>query len=218
MIQDHLGHHFQGYHLFNDTSMLTFTKWAETFNQQVFSKNCLPNNILMGYSLGGRLALHALLEKPEKWKAAVLVSTHPGLKSEQDKHLRIVSDEIWAGRFENEAWEDLMKAWNAQGVFKNDSVKFQRKESAFDRKSLASALRIWSLGFQQELTDEIASLEIPILWMVGENDTKFLKIAQTLKFKHPQSKLCVVANAGHRLHFEQAEIFKQNVIHFIKNL
>ena len=198
--------------------MLPFSDWAEKFNQKVHTVDSLANNILMGYSLGGRLGLHALLQNPGCWKAAILVSTHPGLKLQEDKTARIASDETWAARFEKEPWEDLIKAWNAQGVFKADAFAFQRHESENDREMLATALRIWSLGLQHDLTDSIASLDMPILWMVGEKDTKFLKIAQELKFKHQKSKLCIVANAGHRLLFEQTEIYKQNVKQFIKNL
>lgn len=217
-IENQLGHSFQTYSLFNDFPILPFADWAEKFNQHVHLQNSLSNNILMGYSLGGRLGLHALLQNPQQWKAAILVSTNTGFNSVEDRFERIGFDEAWATRFENEPWDDLMNAWNAQSIFKSNACTFQRKESENDRNKLAAALRMWSLGLQQDQTDNIASLDMPILWMVGENDAKYLAIAQKLRFKHPKSKLCIVANAGHRLHFEQTEIYKQNVTQFIKNL
>src|ERR1700722_16825830 len=40
--------------------------------------------ILLGYSLGGRLAMHALLGQTSKWDAAVMISAHPGLSSDEE--------------------------------------------------------------------------------------------------------------------------------------
>ena len=51
---------------------------------------------LLGYSLGGRLALHALLEKNHPWQAAVMVSAHPGLESATELGARRATDTTWA--------------------------------------------------------------------------------------------------------------------------
>lgn len=209
--------HLITYDLFNDVPITPFDEWAVMFNKQV---DAAPkaNNILLGYSLGGRLALHAVLNEPKKWKAAIFVSTHPGLKCDKEKEHRINADKLWSERFQNMPWDALMCAWNAQDVFKDDLTILNRKESDYNRQSLSKALNTWSVGIQADLTHAIATLDIPILWIVGENDKKFVKVAQELQFKHQKSKLDIVSNSGHRLLFEQQEIFSLTVKQFIQNL
>jgi len=209
---------FHAYDLLNDFPIISFDAWAPKFNESISAKShSASNNILLGYSLGGRLALHALLQAPDKWKAAIIVSTHPGLTSHEEKHQRIAADELWAKKFEHEPWEEVIKAWNAQDVFKH-SVEFNREESDNDCLMLSKAMKTWSLGKQKNLTDEINSLNVPIYWMVGENDKKFLLQAEKFNFKHPKSKICVVSQAGHRLPFDQPKLFLSNVTNFIQQL
>lgn len=201
------------YSLFQDFPIIPFDAWAENFNFSVEEKS----NIFIGYSLGGRLGLHALLQNPAKWKAAIFVSTHPGLNDQAAKRTRLAMDEAWAERFLNEPWDSLLKRWNQQDVFKH-SVEINRSEVDNNRQDLAAALKIWSLGMQEDLTDKIKDLEMPICWMVGEKDHKFVDLAAPLQFKHPKSKLFVVPQAGHRLNFDQPEKFKTIVTQFIQNL
>lgn len=209
---------FHAHNLYN-FPLASFDVWAEAFNRKT-SENIQAkgNQILMGYSLGGRLGLHALLHSPSHWHAAVFVSTHPGLKSMDDRQQRKKADLIWAERFKTEPWEELMDAWNAQEVFKHSSFTFKRNESDHQRESLSYSLEEWSLGMQDDLSQAIASLQLPVMWVVGECDTKFLNCAKQLTFKHPKSRLHVVANAGHRLPFELPETYSEIVTHFIKNL
>lgn len=205
--------------LFADFPILSFNDWAKTFNQQVREKaQESRGNILMGYSLGGRLGLHVVLEDPKLWKAAIFISTHPGLKSQDERQLRISADEAWAKRFENEAWDPLMQAWNSQGVFNHDSFSFKREEKDYNRRVLSQALKTWSLGKQEDLSEHLNALEIPVLWMVGADDAKFLQKAKELTFKNTRSKLCVVPEAGHRLPWQQTETFLLNLTKFIQSL
>lgn len=101
------------------TAKSSFLTWAQEFNQQVSGSD----NILIGYSMGARLALHALLDQPKKWQAAILLSCHPGLKEPQD---RLEQDKKWARRFETEPWESLMAEWNAQIVLASYPLKERR--------------------------------------------------------------------------------------------
>lgn len=203
---------FHAYQLFADFPILPFTQWAEAFNEKV--RNNHANNIFMGYSLGGRLGLHAVLNNPKMWKAAIFISTHPGLKTEEERKNRTTSDDHWAKRFENDPWEQLMQDWNAQDVFKHDPPIF-RKESENNRQDLSKALKKWSLGNQEDMRAKIAALEMPILWIVGEKDLKFISLGHELTFRHTQSQLCIVPETGHRL---QSGLLENFITQFIENL
>lgn len=202
--------------LFEDLPIAPFAEWAKTYHAKFCERD--SHHVLMGYSLGGRIGLHLLLQDPKLWKAAIFISTHSGLTSIEDRQARIIADRRWAEKFEKEPWETLLKDWNSQDVFKRDTFSLDRLEGDYCRKALSKALSAWSLGEQEDLKDHLYSLDIPILWMVGAEDTKFLHKARELKLKHPKSKVCVLENAAHRLPWQQPENFLLNVKQFLQSL
>ena len=167
-------------------------------------------SLLVGYSLGARLAMHALLLRPERFSAAVFISGHPGLPSETERQARVLSDSEWATRFRSESWTDLMTAWNEQSVLRpvGESV-ISRAERDFDRGTLARALECWSLGRQRDLRPNLTSIRVPILLLTGAADKKFTALnaewIRSLGPGHIQHR--VVAGAGHRVPWEQPQNF-----------
>lgn len=181
--------------------------WARSFNHFVEQQGH-KRNILAGYSLGGRLALHVLLDNPTLWQQAILISAHPGLTTAQERKDRLRHDHEWAKRFEQEAWSTLMTDWNNQSVFKS-GYHPERKESDYDRAELARQLREWSTGHQEDLREQISTLLMPMLWIAGEKDQKYLECMQTLSFKHPHSQIRIIPEVGHRVLWEASGVLYQ---------
>lgn len=190
----------------------SLSNWGAQFNQQIKSPS-----ILIGYSLGGRLALHALLNNPKLWKGAVIISTHPGLTDSNEKIKRLEHDRRWAKRFEQEEWGSLMDSWNSQEVFSHD-LPIERKEKDYQRSQLAQTLLNGSLRMQEDLRYPISQLDLPILWMTGSKDDHYSKLAQSLAFKHPLSKWIKVEGAGHRIPWSKPVLFKEHIVDFISLL
>lgn len=191
--------------------------WAEKFNALVRKQQRDPS-ILMGYSLGGRLALHALVNNPIQWKAAIIVSTHPGLSDQQERDERLKKDQRWAERFNQESWPSLMQAWNGQEVFSQDDYQFEREEKNYQRHQLVHALKAGSLGQQEDLRKQISQLNIPILWMTGSRDVRYTQLVESIKFSHPQSKRVIIEDAGHRLPWAQPAQFAEQIRLFLQNI
>lgn len=168
------------------------------------------SGILLGYSLGGRIALHTLFQAPASWKGAIFISTHPGLQTIEEKEHRLQQDKAWAHRFRVEPWDPLMKEWDSQSVFQQ-SAPLMRKESDFDREKLAFMLERWSLGHQEDFRPYIEKLNIPVLWIAGEHDTKFNSLIPNNLGKHPLSKSLIIPGAGHRVPWDQPALFQQAV-------
>ena len=184
-------------------------KWANAFNQSTAK---VGPRILMGYSLGARLAMHAILDtSPSPWDAAVIISAHPGLISNMEKKKRLTKTEEWATRFENEPWDTLIEGWNSQEVFSKIDAFFSRKESDYQREQLAGLLRHWSLGHQDNLRPSLEKLSIPILWIAGEKDQTYSEIASSMHFSHPSSRVWIAPNSGHRVPWEQPIAFQQQL-------
>ena len=192
-------------------------EWAAQFNQWVCKLEKKPS-VLIGYSLGGRLALHALVDRPHQWQAAIIVSAHIGLSDVQERETRRQWDRKWADRFENEDWTSLMQAWNGQEVFTQNDFHFNRCEQHYQRSKLAKFLIQGSLGEQMDLRRQIESLSIPLLWITGARDLRYCQIAQTLIFAHPHSRWEIVAMAGHRVLWVQPKVFSQLVQEFLQKM
>lgn len=164
---------------------------------------------LAGYSLGGRLALHVLIQNPSIWSEAFILSSHTGLTDSLEKKQRLVEDQVWAERFRTDSWDILMNDWNCRGAL-TSSPQIVRTEGDYERERLAQSIDAWSLGRQEDLKPQIEELDLPITWVVGERDSSFCQIAQRLMFKHTKSRKIIVPEAGHRLlHEKPREIIKE---------
>jgi 2-succinyl-6-hydroxy-2,4-cyclohexadiene-1-carboxylate synthase len=196
--------------------------WALAFNESVLEA---PRpRILMGYSMGGRLALHALIRNPSLWDAAVLVSTHLGMP-ETDRAARLISDEHWAKRFETENWTKVVRAWDANPAFCGRPNPFNREQSKelFHRADLAYALRYWSTGHQNDLLPRAAQLEMPILWVTGQEDRRYSEFSRQIqsrlsaKNQHNWS-FWEAPGAGHRVPWEAQGAFRKHFSGFLNKV
>lgn len=196
----------------------SFETWASHFTDRIASEFPGPN-ILLGYSMGGRLALHALAKSPSLFAGAVIVSAHPGLLSDEDRCLRKKADEVWASKFLREPWGDLMREWNAQAALRepkemrSDSIRLERRESEFDRQVLAQALRTWSLGAQRNLRPEIERLSLPIEFITGQDDVKFTTLIRD--WVSGERGHTVIPNAGHRVPWDAPAQFRASLAKFL---
>jgi 2-succinyl-6-hydroxy-2,4-cyclohexadiene-1-carboxylate synthase len=191
-----------------DSEITSLKGWAHTFNLTLRG-----SSVLLGYSMGGRLALHCLLDNPRIFEAAILLAPHPGLENSQERSLRLNHDRIWAERFRQEPWPTLIHDWNQQPIFKGSSPQ-KRLEHDFCRQQLARCLDHFSLGRQEHLTPQINELKLPILWLHAEAEGKNI---QGLSLRHPQSKIMPM-KGGHRFLFEHSAEVSQVIYRFLLDL
>jgi 2-succinyl-6-hydroxy-2,4-cyclohexadiene-1-carboxylate synthase len=189
-------------------------EWAKQFNNSLPKKE---NRILLGYSLGGRLAMHALLDNPKFWSAAIIVSADPGVETLAEKTVRWQCDLKWANRFLSDPWEEVIANWNDRKVFSGGKTFFVRHERDYSRLSLATSLQNWSLGRQDNLRPLLKNLPVPLLWIAGENDLIYKNIANNMTFSNCSSQVWVAPGAGHRVPWDCSEAFQQKISEFICN-
>lgn len=163
-------------------------------------------DVLLGYSMGGRLALQ-LLEQ-QRFAKAIIVSA--GLNAPDEA--RRARDDEWARRFESEEWSSLMCAWNAQPVFGGHVV--ERREADYDRAELARQLRECSPAVLPP--PKLESLETPILWIAGERDARYVEIGRRAVARLPHAELWVCPGAGHRVPWEQPQAFVSRLRDFLE--
>ena len=161
-------------------------------------------DVLLGYSMGGRLVLHALLNGA-RYRKAVIVSAGLGVEGESERKARREADEAWAARFEREDWDTLLLDWNAQAVF-GGHVQL-RLEKDFDRPALATALREWSPAVLPAVADRLQEITIPVLWIAGERDRRYVEEGRRAVALLPDAELWICPDAGHRVPWEQPDLF-----------
>ena len=205
---------------FSDLEMITeelcakqfksFDDWTEDFCGRVEAQANGEKSILLGYSLGGRLALHACLSRPDLWKSAIVVGADPGLESEEEKKLQLDKDRNWAERLKREPLEKLVDEWDAQSVFCGFENQAPRNLGEMDADRLSQQFEVFSKGIQQNLVPELAELKRPpILFLSGDKDYKYQKIGEKLAKSSSVVKAQVVADVGHRVPWEDPESFVQ---------
>jgi 2-succinyl-6-hydroxy-2,4-cyclohexadiene-1-carboxylate synthase len=155
---------------------------------------------LLAYSLGGRLALQALLAGAN-YKRAILVSTALGIEDEQLRAARRTADEAWAQRFESEDFETVMRDWNAQPVLAGPALARTRDD--YDPRGL----REWSSGALPPVASRLPELTIPTLWIAGARDTKYVAEAHRAASIVPNARVEIVKDAGHRVPWDQQSAF-----------
>jgi len=165
------------------------------------------SDVLLGYSMGGRLALR-LLEDTHVQKA-IIVSA--GLNAPDDERRK--RDEAWARRFESDDWSSLMRDWNAQPVFGGHVL--DRREADYDRAELARQLREYSPAVLPP--PALERIETPILWIAGERDAKYVDVARRAVARLPHAELWICPDAGHRVPWEQPDSFVSRLRAFIES-
>lgn len=193
-----------------------FATWARNFNAKVRQQFPEGPRILVGYSLGGRLALHALQADSALYEKAIFVSANPGLQRDKDKEDRAQMDLSWSQKFLEMPWAALMKEWGSQAVFKDSLSEPQRSEAAYSRALLSQSLLQWSLAQQGDFRNLIAGLSEKILWVAGEKDIKFASISMDLKKRSPALESLLLPKASHRVMFDQPHELAQAMIQFIE--
>jgi len=167
----------------------------------------LEKPVLAGYSLGGRLALHALAAFPDRWGGAVIISAHPGLCCVEDRLARRTSDAIWAERARTMDWGAFLDQWNAQPLFGEISPDLRARQATLEprREAVATAFETWSLGRQEDLRSRLGRFTEPVLWINGERDFRFTQIGAEMAGVFPDFRHIVMPEVGHRVLEDGAE-------------
>ncbi len=157
------------------------------------------DSFLMGYSMGGRLALHAMAANPKHWAGAVIISAHPGLCCVQERIERRISDEIWAKHAREMAWDEFLEKWNNQAVLGDAPVSKKQNHLEAMREKITLGFENWSLGKQNDLRSSLARFKNPVLWITGELDEKFTHLGEEMKNVFPDFRHVVIPDCGHRV-------------------
>ena len=161
--------------------------------------------IYVGYSMGGRAALHLALAHPELVDGLVLIGATAGIEDSVDRAARVAADEALADRVTDIGVDRFLQEWLAQPLFADlpDWARFDDERRANTAAGLAASLRHAGTGAMEPLWDRLGSIDVPVLCLAGEHDTKFTALAERLAASiGPNATVGIVAGAGHAVHLE----------------
>jgi 2-succinyl-6-hydroxy-2,4-cyclohexadiene-1-carboxylate synthase len=167
----------------------------------------LEPSILVGYSMGGRIALHAAFQLPVD--RLILVGASPGVADPAERAQRKAQDDALADRIEQIGVEAFAKEWGEQPLFAGQSERVRNAAYA-DRlrntpHGLAKALRGLGTGVMEPLWDRLEQLTIPVTLITGERDEKFRTLAGAMQQRLPNATHVVIPNAGHAAQLEDPQ-------------
>ncbi|MCT2535850.1 2-succinyl-6-hydroxy-2,4-cyclohexadiene-1-carboxylate synthase [Aquibacillus koreensis] len=191
---------------------------------QLLEKLSLPSAHFIGYSLGGRAALSFAMLYPEKVESLILESGSPGLQEVNEQVARQAKDEALALRLEKEGIEAFVRYWENIPLFESQKklpehhrqlIRQERLNQS--EKGLAASLRGMGTGAQPSWWDQLPSLSVNVLLVVGQLDEKFIRIATKMAENLRYSHVKVISDAGHAVHVEQFEKFDTIVRDFMRS-
>ena len=168
-----------------------------------------PGTTLVGYSMGGRIALHLALTMPDRIGRLVLIGASPGIADPAERAARKAADDKLADEFAQLDIEALAERWAKTPVLAGQPESVQAAVHA-DRlrctpNGLAAALRHLGTGALESAWDRLADLTMPVTLIVGERDEKFRAVAAEMAAGLPNAHISIISGAGHAVHLEDPD-------------
>jgi 2-succinyl-6-hydroxy-2,4-cyclohexadiene-1-carboxylate synthase len=178
---------------------------------------------LLGYSMGGRLALHLALVASERIDALVLESAAPGISDPDERAERARADEKLARLIEERGVEAFVDVWERVPLFASQralpaDVRGRQRAIRLSQRpqGLANSLRGMGAGAMEPVTGRLGEYRMPVLYVAGEIDTKYVEIGRSMTAAMPDARCVVVPGAGHTVHLERPEEFTSAVTSFLR--
>ncbi|MGA9276494.1 alpha/beta fold hydrolase [Ilumatobacter sp.] len=172
----------------------------------------------VGYSMGGRIALHAALAHADDVHRLVLIGATAGIDDAYERAVRRANDERLADRIEDIGVDPFLDEWLANPLFARlDERSAQRDDRRRNTPTgLASSLRTCGTGTQGPLWGRLSQVRCPTLVLVGEFDPKFTALGERLVDGIDDSRMIVITGSGHSVHLEAPELTAEAIADFLR--
>jgi len=172
----------------------------------------------LGYSMGGRYALHVALRHPDLVTRLVIVSATGGIDDPAERAARRDADELLAKKAETEGVPSFVRWWLQRPLFATLPAAAAAVESRLGGSAagLASSLRMAGTGTQEPLWSELSQLEMPVLVVAGDLDPAYMGHGRRLvDCIGANASLAVIGRVGHACHLEAPDAFVEVVVAFL---
>lgn len=169
---------------------------------------------VLGYSMGGRAALHLAVSEPSRVDTLILESASPGIEDDAERARRRASDDALAQRILDNGVEAFVAEWEhipllALQPHVPEAVRQRQHALRLQNNptGLANSLRGMGAGQQQPVWAKLPDLDVPVQLIVGSSDERYVGLAKRMAGLLRDGRLRVVEDAGHTVHLDQPERF-----------
>jgi 2-succinyl-6-hydroxy-2,4-cyclohexadiene-1-carboxylate synthase len=171
----------------------------------------LPPSIdrLIGYSLGGRIALGMLRAAPERFRSVTLVSAHPGLSNPAERAVRRASDRCWIELLRRDGVPGFVCRWESLPLFAGqarlpaETLARQRARRLSHRsEGLMASMAVFGLAEMPDTREDLRRFPGTLRWIVGMDDPTFARVARHVMDLRPHTDLHLLEGVGHNVLLE----------------
>lgn len=180
-----------------------------------------PGDVI-GYSMGGRLALLLALRHPQCVRKLVLISSGPGFMDSELQGSRRTHEVALAETLEDDGLGPFVAMWEQNPILKPyrpfsramaEDLRYRRMQH--DPLGLAGALRQLGAGAMPNLWNRLSEVTCPTLLVAGAADTRYVGVMTEMATLMPDASLVVIPEAGHAIHREKRGELVQAVYRFL---
>lgn len=175
----------------------------------LFNELSLQNFTLVGYSMGGRVALAYTVKYPGRVSSLILESASPGLQTEEERNERRQTDQKLAEKIKEKGllafvdfWENIPLFASQKGLSVDKQLAIREERLSQSVIGLSNSLIGMGTGSQASYWDVLSSIQLPVLLLTGEIDTKFVFIAREMKKRLQSVRHQIIKDVGHAIHVE----------------
>ncbi len=199
---------------------------ATAYTQEAFARqmdNLLPRgSVLLGYSMGGRMALHYAVTRPDAISALILISANPGNEDKAEREARKKNDTALADRILRIGAEAFLYEWEKHPLIASQKhIPAAIRNPMLDRRKqntpqgLALSLLHMGTGSMLPLWDKLDSITCPTLLVTGENDAAYCSVAKRMLPLMGNATHTIIPDAGHMTHLENLPAFLNSLTSFL---
>lgn len=179
---------------------------------------------LVGYSMGGRLALAMASVYPERIASLTLVSASPGVDGAEARQARRNQDIAWATRFREVPGRATVSAWYEQPVFASLRQQPGLLETLIEQRSAAcsplaaDALVLWGQGMLPSQWGRLEQMTVPMCHISGSLDPAYVAVGQRMAERNAGCCSRVIDGAGHTVHLERPVELGHSIGQFLSSV
>ncbi len=189
---------------------------------QFLDEKKINNSHLLGYSMGGRVAYYLLTHYPNVFHKAIIESSSPGLKTEQEKIERVQKDLFLSKRMRMEPIAQFLDDWYSLDLFSSIDKNSEAYNKMIERKTknnidnLALSLKYNGTGAMPSMWNMLAEITAEVLLITGALDKKYTSIAKEISSEHENISHEIIDATTHNVHFENEEQYYKTVENYLK--
>jgi 2-succinyl-6-hydroxy-2,4-cyclohexadiene-1-carboxylate synthase len=178
-----------------------------------------PPRTLLGYSLGGRLALHTALRYPDLVESLILESATAGIENDEERQTRKAADDQLAQDIRIKGLDWFVEYWANIPLFESQqrlptNVRDEQRRIRLNHspEGLAQSLEKMGAGVMLPMWKRLHTLTCPVHLITGALDVRYTQLAQRMQAAMPHARHTSIADAGHTPHLEAAQPYLRAVL------